>query len=82
MARRRSFKHVLVVVSAFAMALSAVAPLFAVTGAAAAGQSLDPNTQFYVPQPDHGAIALDVVISPGGAVPIGQPDVGNALGGV
>ena len=57
MARRRSFTHLLVVVSAFAMALTLVAPLSAVTGAAAAGQSLDPNTQFYVPQPDHGAIA-------------------------
>ena len=57
MAHRRSFKHLLMVVSAFAMALTAVAPLFAVTGAAAAGPSLDPNTRFYVPQPDHGAIA-------------------------
>jgi endoglucanase len=57
MAHRRSFKHLLMVVSAFAMALTTVAPLFAMTGAAAAGQSLDPNTRFYVPQPDHGAIA-------------------------
>ncbi|HEX6607623.1 MAG TPA: glycoside hydrolase family 6 protein, partial [Chloroflexia bacterium] len=44
-------------VSALATALTAIAPLFAATGAAAASVNLDPNTRFYVPQPNHGAIA-------------------------
>jgi endoglucanase len=56
MARRRSFRRLLALVSALATALTAIAPLFAASGVAAAGANLDPNTRFYVPQPNHGAI--------------------------
>jgi endoglucanase len=56
MARRRSFRRLLALVSALATALTAIAPLFAATGAAAASANLDPNTRFYVPPPNHGAI--------------------------
>jgi len=45
----------LLVVCAFVMTLIAVPPVGASQSAAAAGTSLDPDTQFYVPEPNHGA---------------------------
>jgi endoglucanase len=56
MASRRSFRRLFALVSALAMALTAIAPLFAAPGAVAASVNLDPSTRFYVPQPNHGAI--------------------------
>jgi endoglucanase len=56
MANQRKLRHLLVV-STLLAALIAVASVFASAGAKAAdSRSLDPNTQFYVPKPNHGAL--------------------------
>lgn len=54
MVSRRKLKH-LFIVCAFVMTLIAVPPAGASKDVTAAGRTLDPNTRFYVPDPDHGA---------------------------
>jgi endoglucanase len=56
MATRRHSRH-LFVICAFLMALAGLPTAGGAAGASAAGPvTLDPNTQFYAPRPDHGAI--------------------------
>ena len=57
MLHQRSFGHLLVIVGALTMTMAGVGPASAGEPSAPAGRSLDPTTGFYVPQPDHGAIA-------------------------
>lgn len=53
--KRRSLRGLLIV-AALLMLLTIVTPTFSTRIAFADSRSLDPTTQFYVPNPDHGAV--------------------------
>ena len=57
MSNQRSFGRLLAAVSAVALTMLAAGPALAGESPGPAGRSLDANTNFYVPQPNHGAIA-------------------------
>lgn len=56
MTSRRNLRSLIVILSVFVSALIAVAPALAAQAPVTPGRNLDPNTQFYVPKPNHGAI--------------------------